>query len=111
MRRRGSARGPDDRSEGAQRLLQHLHGEAFIAAVGTHLGHEEHVLAVPLQRVPKPDLRFAAMVLPAVVEESHAAIECLVHDAHGHLLVFRITKVVAAESKRGDLYARAPKLA
>ena len=87
----------------AQRLFQHLHRQSRLAAVGADLGHQEDLVATALQAFAHPDLRLAAVVLPAVVEEGDAAVDGLLHEANRCLLVGRVAQVMATHTQGRDL--------
>ena len=86
-----------------QRLLQHLHREILIAAVGADLGHQEHAVAPALQRFAHPVFGLAAMIFPAVVEEVDPAVDRLVDDPDRRLLVLRVAEVMSAEASAETL--------
>ena len=83
----------------AQRLFQHLHGEASVAAVRADLGHQEDFVAAALQALAHPVFGFAAVVFPAVVEERDAAVDGLLNESNGGGDVGSVAEVMAAEAE------------
>jgi hypothetical protein len=55
--------------------------------------------------VRQPGLGFATIVFPGIVVKGDAPIEGAVDNFDGSFLIFRSTKIVTAETERGDLNA------
>jgi hypothetical protein len=72
------------------------------------LGHQKHFVAAAFQAFPHPIFSFAAMIFPAVVKKSDAAIDGLLDDANGGLLVRGVALMMAAESQCRNLLVVAP---
>ena len=90
----------------AQRLLEHFRGKCGIAAVCTDLRHQENLIAQAFEPLAHPVLGFAAVILPAVVEESDSAVDCLIANLDGGGLILCIAKMMPAQPKRGNLDIR-----
>jgi hypothetical protein len=91
--------------ETPQRFFQHLGGQRTVPAVRAHFRHQKNAIAAALQGLAHPVFRFAAVVLPAVVEKGDAAIDGLMHNLNGGLLAFSIAQVMPAKPQRGNLIA------
>src|SRR5271156_3985365 len=88
----------------AQRFVYLLGRALFGAAV--NLGHQESFLAVTiLQRFAHADFAFAAVVVPAVVQEIDAFIEPGANDAYAFLHVTLPGEVISAEAYAGHFFA------
>src|SRR5205085_2935801 len=84
------------------------HRDLPVAAVRTDLGHQEDLVTPALQRVSQPLLAPAVVVLPGVVEEGQARVDCLVDEGDRILQRGHGAEVIAAESENRDALARAP---
>ena len=73
--------------------------------MGANFGHQEGLIAAALQSLAHPVFTFAAMIFPAVIEESDAAIEGFVDQGDGGRFIFGGAEMVAAHAERGDFYA------
>ena len=93
-----------------QRLFEHLQGERTVAAMSADLGHDEGFVAPAFQAQAQPGLGFAAIVLPGIVVKGDASVEGAVDNFNGGFLIFRATKMMTAETERGDLDACLAKL-
>ena len=89
-------------AEATEGFAQHLEAEPGFAPVRADLGHEEDAVAEAGETLAHQRLGLAATVFPAVIEESDARVNGLMHKADGGLLVGRVAEVVAAEAERGD---------
>ncbi len=79
--------------QAVQRLLEHLHREILAAAVRAYLRHQKYAVAAAPQAFAHPDFALAAMIFPAVVEESDAAVYRFLDDAYRGLLVLGIAQM------------------
>ena len=91
-----------------QRFLELLHCDLFASPVSADLGHQEDFVAPALQGAPHPVLAAVVVVLPGVVEESHACVHRLLNYAHCIIEGAKSSKVVSAESDNRDLFAGPP---
>jgi hypothetical protein len=84
--------------EAGERLLKHLHGNILLAAMCTNLGHDDRLVAFTLECGAHPLFAHAPVILPRVVKEVDAVIDCL----GDHLVDFQLTgggtEVIAAHS-------------
>src|SRR5438552_12811020 len=95
------------RSQPRQRVVELTHRDLPVAAVRTHLGHQEDLVAPALQRVPQPLLAPAVVVLPGVVEECQARVDRLVDEGDRVRQRGHGAEVIAAEPEDRDALARA----
>src|SRR6266850_4477652 len=92
--------------EAAERFVE-LHGGGFFR-LAVDFGHEESLLAVAVaQRLAHADFAGPVIVVPAVVEEVDAAIECGADNTDGFLFVGLNTEMPAAQANHGDAFATA----
>src|SRR6185503_12108789 len=92
----------------AQRLFELPHRLAPVAAVRTHLRHQEDLVPAAGERLAHDFLRLAVVVFPRVVHERDAGVDRGPDDADAFALgCFR--DVIAAESERRDEDARRAK--
>jgi hypothetical protein len=78
--------------------------------VGTSFRHQENFVAAAFQPRTHPDFGFAAAILPAVIEESYAAVDGLMNDFDCSFLIGSFAKVVASETESRNFGVRAAKL-
>ena len=76
--------------------------------MGADLGHQEDLVAPPLERLAHPVLALAIVVLPGVVEEVHAGVDGFMHDGDGFLQGRGIAQAVAAHANNGNALLGAP---
>src|SRR5215831_10242849 len=75
-----------------------------------NFGHQKRLVPIAvLQSFAHADFAVAAVVVPAVVEEVDATVECGTDDADALLFAGRNSYVVAAESDHRNALAAAPK--
>jgi len=87
------------RLQTAQRFFEHAKGDGFIAAMSTDLGHEKDLPALAFEPAAHPNFGLAAVVLPAVIEECDAAVNCASDQLVRGLLVLGVAEMVTAESE------------
>src|SRR6185437_7823182 len=93
-----------------QRLIDLARRSLFGTAI--EFGHQERLPAIAIaKRLPHADLALAVVVVPAVVEEIHAAVESRANNTDAFLRVLRTADVMAAEPDRRNLFARTPERA
>ena len=85
-----------------QRLFELPQAHLLVAAVGADLGHQEDLVAPPLESLAHPLLALAVVVLPGVVEEVHAGVDGLVNDGDGFLEGGSVAQAVAAHADDRD---------
>src|ERR1700733_14059252 len=89
------------RLQASQRFLQHLHGNIFLAAVGTDFGHHNRFIPLALERSAKALFACPFVVLPCVVEK----IDPMVQGLRDHVVHFWLSsdcaKVVATHAENG----------
>jgi hypothetical protein len=96
------------RPQPPERFLQLPHAGLAVPSVGADLGHQEDLVAPALQRLPHPFLAAAAVVLPGVVEESHARVHRFVDEPDRLRRGADRTEVIPAEPQDGYALAGAP---
>src|ERR1700687_5286824 len=89
-----------------QGLLQLLHGDLPISAVGANLAHQENFIAPSLQTKPHPFFAAVVVVLPCVVEKSDSRIYRLVNQAYGQSARLHRPEMISANADDRDLFAR-----
>src|SRR5258708_30298729 len=92
-------------AQALQGFLELMYGDLIVPHVSADIGHEEHFVAPALQGAPHPFLAAVVVVLPRVVEESHACVHCLLNYAHGIIERAKSSQVISAESDDRDLFA------
>src|SRR5712691_7816594 len=97
----------DVRLEPSERLLDLPGGRR--PRLPVNLGHQEGSLAVALpEGFPHPDLAPPVVVVPGVVEEIDAGVDCGTNDTNAlRLRELRLAEVEPAEADRGDSLPRA----
>src|ERR1039457_3582392 len=71
------------------------------------LGHEEHLLPVAVaQRLAHAHLAAAVMVIPAIVHEGDAPVDCAPDEADALLLILLCADVIASQPDGRNLFAR-----
>src|ERR1700751_2050902 len=93
-------------AQSLQRVLQLLHGDLLISAVGANLAHQEDFIAPSLETKPHPFLAAVVVVLPRVVEKSDSRIYRLLHQAYGQIARLHRPQVISAYADDRDLFAR-----
>src|ERR1700691_2636393 len=93
-------------SQPLQGLLQLLHGDLLISAVGADLAHQESLITPSLQTKSHPFFTSVGVVLPCIVEKRDSRIDRLLHQAHGQLARLHIPEMISAETDDRDLFAR-----
>src|SRR5271155_5320967 len=93
-------------SQSLQGLLQLLHGDLLISAVGANLAHQENFIAPSLQTKSHPFFTSVVVVLPRVVEKSDSRVDRLLNQAHGQLARLHSPEMISAKTDDGDLFAR-----
>ncbi len=86
----------------AERFVQHAHGDVLIAPMRADLGHQDHLVAFPLERVAEPHFTFAVVIIPGVVEEVDSGIDRFGNDAVGDVIAFRAAQMVSADADGGN---------
>src|SRR5712671_7226820 len=89
----------------AQGFFEHSKRQVFPASVGADLCHQENFLPPAAKRRAHPVLGFAAMILPAVVEEVDATVDCGMRIPGRRFQIVKIPQVMAAKSERGNFYS------
>src|SRR5580704_18660107 len=90
----------------SQRLVDLTRGCGLGASID--LGHEKSLLPVAVaQRVAHADFAFAAVVVPAVVEEIDSFIETRADDANAFLRIRLVPKMVATEPDERNSFSTA----
>ena len=92
-------------SQAAQRLVEHMQRKRLVPPMRTHFRHEENVLPASLQGAPHPNFALPPVILPAVIEKRNAAVDRLMDDALGGLLVRRVAEVMTTEPESRDAYS------
>src|SRR5262249_39783154 len=64
------------------------------------LGHEEDLVALPLQAAAEPVFGAAVPIFPAVFEKVDAGVDGLVNEPNGVVHGLQVAKVMAAEPQR-----------
>src|ERR1700729_1279542 len=79
----------------------------LIAAVGAHLGHQDHPVALALQRLAEPLLALPVVIIPSVVEEVDTGVDGFVYNPLRLVEVLRRPEVITANPENGGLQSRA----
>ena len=91
--------------QASEGLLQHPHGNIFLAAMGADFSHQDCSIAFALERATEAFFAGALVVLPRVVEE----VDSMVQGFCDHVVHFRLschgTEVVATNAEYGHLKA------
>ena len=85
--------------EPTQALLQHLHRQARISPMRTHLSHQKDLVAQALQPLAQPVFRFAAVVLPATVKKRNTAIDRTMNDFDGCTFILGLAKMMPTHTE------------
>src|ERR1700752_3845067 len=93
-------------SQPLQGLVQLLHGDFLISAMGANLAHQENLIAPSLQTESHPFFTAVGVVLPCVVQKSDSRIDRLLNQAHGELARLHSAEMISAKTDDGDLFAR-----
>src|ERR1700722_9653101 len=96
--------------QAAEGFFEHLESEAGVAAMGASFGHQENFVAAAFEAGTHPNFSLAAAIFPAVVEEGHSAVDCLMNDFNGSFLVGGVPKMVAAKAECGNFGVGAAEL-
>src|SRR6202795_2436990 len=89
-----------------QGLLQLLHRNLLISAVGANLAHQKNSGAPALQTKPHPFFAAVVVVLPCVVEKSDSRIYRLLNQAYGQIARLHFPEMISANADDRDLFAR-----
>src|ERR1700688_3927919 len=93
-------------SQALQGLLQLLHGDFLISAVGANLAHQENFIAPALQTKSHPFFAPVVVVFPGVVEKSDSRIYRLLNQAYGQIARLHRPQMISANADDRDLLAR-----
>src|SRR5579864_108185 len=93
-------------AQSLQRILQLLHGNLLISAVGANLAHQENFIAPSLESKPHPFLAAVVVVLPCVVEKSDSRINGLLNQAYGQIARLHRPQMISAHADDRDFFAR-----
>lgn len=81
-----------------QGLLQLLHGDLFISAVGANLAHQENFIAPSLYTKPHPFFAAVVVVLPCIVEKSDSRIYRLLNQAYSQIARLHRPEMISANA-------------
>ena len=86
-----------------ERLFQHPHGNIFLSAVSTNLGHNDSLVTFSLERRAHPLFAHAAVIFPCVIEEVYPVVEGLGDHVIELFLAGRRAEVISTESDDREL--------
>src|ERR1700692_2983270 len=89
-----------------QGLLQLLHRNLLISAVGANLAHQKNSVAPSLQTKPHPFFAAVVVILPCVVEKSDSRIDRLVNQAYGQIARLHRPEMISANADDRDFFPR-----